>query len=161
MLCLSKNTCFRTVFWPKTSGKIRLLYFTDSYTLCVVTSVDLMLSSCCYTIYPQSTLLDATAGLVVFSFWWLQPVCLPKLLLGDCWGWDCAFLNGFVVHDAVQHICVMHTRLCVRLGFRGLSEKESYLHRIDWPTDWTVAAQFVQHSSRGEQYVLHSVHAGL
>lgn len=37
----------------------------------------------------QSTLLDATVGLVVFfSFWW---ILFPKLLLGDCWGWDCAF----------------------------------------------------------------------
>ncbi len=48
-------------------------------------------SSCCYTIHLQSTLLDATVGLVVFSFWWLQPVCFPKLLLGYCWEWDCAF----------------------------------------------------------------------
>lgn len=39
-------------------------------------------SSCCYTIHPQSTLLDATVGLVVFLVWGLQPVCFPKLFAG-------------------------------------------------------------------------------
>ena len=96
-------------------------------------------SNCCYNIHPQSTLLDATVGLVVSSFWWLQPVCFPKLLLGDCWGWDCAFFE-WICRSWCYPTLLRAVHQTVRATrFQTALWTQCSLHRIDWPTVWTVA----------------------
>lgn len=111
-------------------------------------------SSCCYTIHPQSTLLDATVGLVVFSFWWLQPVCFPTLFAGWLLRMGlCLFLNGFVVHDAIQHYCVMYTRLCGPLCFRALSEKNATCTELtDLPFEWLLRSLYSTHLEETNTY---------
>lgn len=49
----------------------------------------------------------------------------------------CLFLNGFVIHDATQHYCVMYTRLCVRLRFRQLYEHDATCTELTGlPFEW-------------------------
>ena len=83
-------------------------------TLCAVTAVDLTFSQLKLLLYHPSTehFVGCNRGTCSFFSFRITSACMfpPKLLLGDCWGWDCAFFwMDFVVHDATPTLlCDVH-----------------------------------------------------
>lgn len=132
------NTCFRTVFWPRTSGNW-LLYRLVRIVRCRLSRFDVLVTQVA-DIHPSTEhLVGCSRGTCSFlaSDDFSLYTSWSFFLLGDGWEWDCAFfLNGFVVHDATQHYCEMCTRLCVQLHVRKLYEHNAACTEL--PGGWAV-----------------------
>lgn len=138
MLCLfEKNTCFRTVFWTRTGGKWDRLIHTVCRHLSQFDVLETQV--CCLyhpSIHPQGTFV------VVFQFpmAWAFTL-LSVFLLGDCWGFDCAFfpridLSFMMLTSNNTADCACFSAvwpLSLKKKKKGNETKTTpHLHRLDW-----------------------------
>ena len=153
MLCLfkkkEKQHMLQDCFLTQDQWKLRLLY---RHIVC-----------CHFSRFEVLVTQIAAITSIRRALCWMQPWDLQFLVSDDCslyvslsFCWVTVedgivpFLNGFVVHDATQHYCVLYTRLCVRLGFRQRCEHNAPCTELTGLPFERQLGRFVQHSPRGE-----------
>lgn len=141
-------------FLTQDQWKIRLLYRLIHTVCCHFSRFDVLVTQV------------AAIPSIHRALCWMQPWDLQFLASDDfslyvslsfCWvtveDGIVPFLNGFVVHDAIQHYCVMYTRLCGQLRFRALSEKNATCTELtDLPFEWQLRSLYSTHLEENNAY---------